>query len=250
MPSFYANTVNELVKLLARRKTIVFLVLTALIPIIAAAAASRLQFGFGVAALTSADFPVVLLGFYTAVYLPLLLFMTASDMFAGEAGDKTMKLLLTRPITRFQAFASKLAAMLGYTALLLAIALVVSVASLLFLGGAGTVVQGLGRTAAAYVTALLPLFTLGLAAAFIAQFFKNGSGALTVCILLYALAKLGAYFVPALAVYTPAAYTDWHMLWLGASVASGKILNVFMFLAACCILFFTGGYTLFERKQY
>lgn len=250
MHSLKAAIINETLKICTRTKAIFFLCLTALIPIASVPVLSRFQSGFGVAAVTSADFPVLMLNVFTALILPLLIFMAAADMFAGETGDRTIRMVLIRPISRMNVFLSKQAALLLYTGLHLAVALGSSLAAARFLPDKGNLAAGIPRSILAYGTAILPMLTLGIAAVFVSQFFRNASGALTVCLLLYALAKLASFVFPPFNVYSPAAYTDWHLLWIGHSLAAGKIASIFMFLTACCILFFTAGYVFFDRKEF
>ncbi|MNW02394.1 hypothetical protein D3C71_1981700 [compost metagenome] len=68
-------------------------------------------------------------------------------------------------------------------------------------------------------------------------------------ILVYLAFKVAAFFIPQLATYSPTAYMDWHMLWVGGSMVTGKIMSIFMFLMGCSILFFTAGFYLFEKKE-
>jgi ABC-2 type transport system permease protein len=250
MHSLKAGIVNEALKIISRKKAVFFLLIAAILPVAAVPVISRVQSGFGIAAVASADFPLLMLNLYTALFLPLILFMTASDLFAGEIGDKTMRITLTRPISRFKVFVSKHVSMFLYTLLYLTVALASSTISSLFLAEKGDLPKGLLNSAAAYGLAAVPMFTLGVVAVFLVQFFKNGSGALTVCILVYALAKGISFVFPQLTVYSPTAYTDWYQLWIGSSVAAGKIASIFMFLMACSILFFTAGYYMFDKKEF
>ncbi|UUZ86026.1 ABC transporter permease [Paenibacillus sp. P26] len=137
MNSYKASFVNELHKLFARAKNKWSLALTAIIPVAAAIVISRFQTGFGVAAVISADFPILMLQAFSVLFLPLFIFMAAADMFAGELGDKSLKLTLTRPVSRFKVFASKLAALIVFTGVFLAAAFVVSTVSGLFFGVKG-----------------------------------------------------------------------------------------------------------------
>jgi ABC-2 type transport system permease protein len=84
----------------------------------------------------------------------------------------------------------------------------------------------------------------------LAQFFSSSSGALTTTILLYIAAKAAAFFFPQVSTYSPTAYTDWHLMWIGSQMASGKVLSVFIFLLACSILCFTAGFYLFDKKEH
>ncbi|MFB9277505.1 ABC transporter permease [Cohnella cellulosilytica] len=248
MHSLYASLRNEVWKLALKKKNWFFLLMTLAIPVGAGILLANFQSGFGLGVMTSGDYPIAMLGLFTGFLLPLFVFMGAADQFSGEHGDRTMKNALTRPISRFKVFASKQAA-LGIAILVYLLAALVgsSIASL-FLSGS----LKLGDTLdwlIAYGAAFLPLLALGVAAAFLAQFFSSGIGALAASILLYVALRAGAFFFPQLNSYSPTAYLNWHTLWLGDSLPAGQIGSVFMFLAACCILLFTAGFYFFDKKE-
>ncbi len=249
MHNVKACILNETEKIFSRKKAVFFLSFTALIPILSYYIILRLQSGFGVAALGTANYPVLMLNVFTSLLLPLMIFMHASDMFSGEIADKTIRIAVTRPITRLKVFASKQVALAITLLIYLVVAFLSSVLCSFFLVERGNWLSGLLQSVIAYSAACLPMFTLGIVAVFLAQFFKNSSGALATCILLYALMKLAAFVFPQITVYTPTAYTDSYLLWIGNSVAFGKIASIYMFLIACCILFFTVGYIFFDKKE-
>ena len=61
---------------------------------------------------------------YRAVLLPLAIFMLAADMLTHELEDKTIKCLLSRPVSRFDAYLAKTLAILCYAAVALAVCFV------------------------------------------------------------------------------------------------------------------------------
>ncbi|MDD9266713.1 ABC transporter permease subunit [Paenibacillus sp. GCM10023248] len=248
MHSLTANLWNESLKITYKKKTLFFLAFTLLLPLIAGLLLSRFQSGIGIGAIASQDFPIIMLGLLSSIFLPLFIFMGAADVFAGEMGDRTMKNTLTRPITRIKVFASKQLALGIFIALYLAAGLLASVVSALFFQHFGGL-SAIAKWFLAYGAAFLPLLVLSMGAVFLAQFFSSSSSALTVSILLYLAFKVAAFFIPQIAMYSPTAYTDWHMLWIGSGLALGKVSSIFMFLIACSILFFTAGYYVFDKKE-
>ncbi|WP_182299270.1 ABC transporter permease [Cohnella cholangitidis] len=248
MHSLYANVWNETTKMALKKKTWFFMAITLLIPIGAGLLLANFQSGFGISAVSSGDFPIVILGLFTGIFLPLFLFMGAADQFSGEIGDRTMKILLTRPISRFKVFASKQISLGISIVVYLFLAMIGSVVSALFLNG-GVSGSAIADWLLAYGTAFVPLAALSIAAVFVAQFFSSGSSALTVSVLLYISVKVSSFFFPQVSTYSPTAYLDWHTLWIGNPMASNQVWSVFMFLIACSILFFTAGYYLFDKKE-
>ncbi|WP_123043267.1 ABC transporter permease [Cohnella candidum] len=242
-------TINEIVKLLSRKKTAFFLLLPAVLPFLGLFAVIRLQSGLGVTGVSGDHYAISVLNVLTVFVLPLMMFMSASDMFSGEVGDKTIRSVLLRPVSRLKVFTGKLLALFALIAAALLLGLLGSAIASFFLPASAGAGGAVAEAALAYAVAAVPMFALCTAAVFIAQFFKNASGTLAICILLYAAAKLLAFFFPSLAVFSPTAYTDWHAYWIGSIVSISKIMTVFSFLLGCGILFYTSGYYVFDKKE-
>jgi ABC-2 type transport system permease protein len=249
MYSIVANVVNETEKQFWKKKTVFFLILSALIPLAGAMLIASFQSKLGIASITAADYPILVLGLFTSFILPLFVFMAAADSFAGEASAHTLKIVLLRPISRFKIYASKHISLGIYTFLYLAAAGISSVLSGLFFSVKAGMAQGVLDALLAYVIATIPFIALTCIAVLIAQFTRSGSGALIICIILYMGIKAAAFFLPQVSLYSLTSYTDWHVLWLSSSVAIGKLISIFMFIAACSILCFTAGFYFFDKKE-
>jgi ABC-2 type transport system permease protein len=245
--ALYANTLNETAKLFYQTKTKLTLVLTVLVPVLAAVMLGNLESGIGIA--LGRDFPQLMLGLFTVVWLPLFLFMAAAESFSGEYAARTIKLVLLRPVSRAKAFASKVLALLVYLAVLLAAVWLVSVAAGLILD-AGTTLSGLADSAVAYAAAFVAMSAIGIAASFVAQWLRSGVGTLALCVFLYVAAKLLPFFFPEAGVWSFLAYADWHTLWVGDAAGAGKLLQIFVFLLASCMISYTAGWYLFEKKSF
>lgn len=243
----YAGTYNETVKLLRQTKTKLAVALAVLVPMLAALLLNRIPAGVGLA--LGRDFPQLMLGMFTSVLLPLFLFMAAAESFSGEYADRTIKLVLLRPLSRAKAFASKVLALYLYLAGLLAGVWLISVAAG-FVINPGVTAAGLADSVLAYAAAFVAMAAIGTAAAFVAQWLRSGVGTLALCVVLYAAAKLAPLFFPASAAWSIAAYTDWHTLWIGGGVAFGKLLTIFGFLLSSSMISYTAGWYLFEKKSY
>lgn len=247
MGSLYANVVNEWEKTWARRRTKGFLLLSLILPAAAALGLAAVRNRSAFVAGLGDNLPLTMLSLYTFAVLPLFMIMTAADAFSGEAASRTLKLVLVRPITRAKIFASKVLAIAAYVALQLALLWTVSSVSEWLAGGgsAGAWLDNLQ----AYVAAGLPMMAVGLIAVLIAQLFRQSTGAMALVILLYAAAKLLPIVLPQLAVWSVFSYTDWHRLWIGGGAQAGKLANTSLLLIAYCIMAYTAGWMLFERKQ-
>lgn len=253
MKLLLSATINEWVKLTTRKKTLLFLFMTALLPFLGLYVVTRMQSGLGITGITAADYPLTYLTLLAKYMLPLHLFMMAADLYAGEAGDRTLRATIVRPISRFKIYASKQLAMFALLLAHLAVGAASSIAAAIFLPAArgSSYASGLLDAVSAYAAAAVPLFVLSVIAAYVAQLFRNATGALAVSIVLYGAAMLLAVIFPAAASYSPTTYMDWHTFLVGNGVAmsAGGVMTVFSFLLGCGIVFYTAGLYQFDNKE-
>jgi ABC-2 type transport system permease protein len=244
---FKAGLINELLLMLYRRKTVMFCVFSAILPILFALSLHALQPFLGLIAV-SESFPIEMLDIYTIVWIPLFIFMITADLFPNEIASRTLKLALLRPNTRFQVFFTKVTALaVGIGALLILLGIVTLICNI-FAGTPATFAQWMNITKA-YAASFVSMLALAAMFVFVSQFFKSASGYLVFSIVLYAAAKISPFFVRSISAFSPASYTDWHMLWLSNTVSAGKLLSTSFFLASSLVLFFTLGYYIFDRKE-
>ena len=103
---------NEILLLGYRRKTLLFLIVSAILPVLLALSFHSIQ---KIAAFVTvgAAYPIEMLSIYTLFWIPLFIFLTAADLFPHEVSARTLKISLLRPITRFQAFTVKMLALVS-----------------------------------------------------------------------------------------------------------------------------------------
>lgn len=248
MDSLYANIINETEKMLLKKKTVFFIAAAAILPLAAMALIKLFQSKLGVFGFAPSSYPILILGIFTGILIPLFVFTAAADLFAGELGDNTLRITLTRPISRFKVFLSKNISIGIFTAIILSVVFITSSIAGLFLEGRASF-TGFLESAPAYIAAAVPMIAMGVLAVFLSQFFKSASGALTACLLIYIAGKAMAFVAPRLARITPFSYTDWHMLWLGSSLGPARLLNIFMLILSYIIILFSVGYYLFDKKD-
>ncbi len=248
MPSLYANVRNEMEKLWTRGRTKGFLLLTLLLPVVSAILLTFLQNNTGVIGGLGSNLPMLMLSLFTFALLPLFMFMSAADSFTGEVAARTLKLVLVRPITRAKVFASKVLALAFYIAVHLGVLWFSSILSGLFIPGED-VTGGLTDSMKAYTASFLPMIAIGLITVLIAQCFNNSTGAMALIVLIYFAAKLIPFVLPEASVWSVFSYTDWYVLWVGNGASISKLLNSSVLLLAYCIMAYTAGLHIFDRKQ-
>jgi ABC-2 type transport system permease protein len=249
MNTVYANIINETEKLLLKKKTIAILILSAAVPIISAILISLFQNSAGITPFSANSFPITILGLFTSLFLPLFICMAACDSFAGEYSDKTMKITLTQPASRFKVYCTKAISIGIYTAISLGVIFISSILSSPILSGKYGLLSGLLKDITAYSAAFMPMFLFGIASILIAQFFKSSSGALVISVFIYIASKIISTVFPNISGLLFTSYSNWHLLWLGGSVSYFQVLNIFLFMVAYSIIFLAWGFYLFDKKE-
>jgi ABC-2 type transport system permease protein len=247
MGSLKAGFHNELLLMAYRKKTILFLIFSALLPVVLAVSFHSLQPIIGLMAV-SQSFPIEMLSIYTLFLIPLFIFLTSADLFPNEVSSRTLKLSLLRPITRFQAFTAKMLALGTAIAVLLVMLAIVTTACYLLSGNAATAAD-LFSYGKAYFAGFISMIALSALFVLVSQFFQSAAGFLVFSIVLYAAAKLAPFFAGAFSAFSLTSYTDWYVLWLSHTVSTGRLISSSLFVLSGFVLFFSLGYLMFERRE-
>nr|WP_246362029.1 ABC transporter permease subunit [Paenibacillus alba] len=230
-----------------RKKVVMFAVFSAILPILLAISLSALQPLLGLIAV-SQSFPIEMLTIYTSIWIPLFMLTITGDLFPNEVSARTLKLALLRPNSRFQVFGTKIAALgTGIAGILIILGLVTFICNL-FTGTTAGITDSFGMVKA-YVAAFVSMLALSALFVFVSQFFKSASSFMVFALVLYAAAKVAPFLLSSVAAFSPASYTDWHMLWLSQTVPMAKLLTTSLFLISSCMLFWALGYYKFDRKE-
>jgi ABC-2 type transport system permease protein len=244
----FQNTKNECRKLMSKRSTNVFMVLSVLFPLLTGPSIQTLQSRFGFTAFDGESFSLVILGLAVAVYLPLLLILAVSDMFSGEQEQNMLSFTLVRPISRFKVYSSKTICIGLY---LLALLLIICVSSLLT--GAfwlsNFTFHGILLGLVAFLVSWVPLMAIGILFIFLAQWIGSSSKAVIFSILIYLILAALTFLSPALARWFPSYDTGWYQRWI--NMGMGRVLlGRTLYLLSWSALFFTLGYYKFNKKEF
>lgn len=245
MNSLKANTINEVQKLFLKKKITVFLIITAVICFLSAFFISNIQAKLSFIALGSVSFPIMTLSIFTNIFLPLFVFMAVAEVFSGEVGNKSLKLVLMRPISRLKIYISKNTAIAIYIIINLLTVLIVSLISVMLLN-IGFASQNISQIIFGYFIDVIPAIIFALFAAFIAQFFRSSSGALITCILSYFGIEVLALFIKGFNNIIFTSYLNWYSMWSSSFLRN---INTFIMILAYGIIFFTLGYYMFDKKE-
>ncbi|MFL0247515.1 ABC transporter permease [Candidatus Clostridium stratigraminis] len=243
------NSINELNKMFLRKKNVFFLSLTAIITLFFSIVLNLFQNKFGITAVIGSNYSIAVLGFFVKIFLPLFIFLASADVLSGELQHKTLKLSITRPISRFKIYLSKNLAIAAYTIIYLLAVFIISNLGALFFSVKGDMVSGILRSFAAYAIDIIPCVVLTTTAVFIAQFFKSSSTALISSIFIYIALYFLSMFFPMVLRLSFTNYLDLHVLWLSGSVGVLKIINTLMMVVSYGIIFFSAGFYFFDKRN-
>ncbi len=250
MVGFKAALINEIEKLYKKKKVLVAVIISLIFIVLGQVSIIALRNGFGLRGVSSMDFPILVLSVVVNTILPLFTALVTIDSFSGEFSHNTMKIALTRPITRLKFFVSKLTAiMLFVLANLLFVMIFSIIAGFLFNSNSFTL-NGIVRILSSYIVTLMPMMVLSLIIVLFTNIIKSSVGVFFLSIFVFIIFKTleivfyrysGLFFTSML---------NWYTLWIMNTIPFLKILRQFILMLSYDILLFTGSYYLFDKKDF
>jgi len=250
MVEFKAALINEIEKLYKRKKIIVAVIISIIVIIIGQLSMVVLRSGFGLRGVSSMEFPILVLSVVVNTILPLFTALVTIESFSGEFSQNTMKIALTRPISRFKFYASKLTAiMLFIVANLLFIMIFSIIAGCLFNSNSATF-SSVIKILVSYIVTLMPMVILSIIIAFFANIIRSGIGVFFLSIFVFVMFKgLGIIFYRYSGIFITS-MMNWYTLFTMDTIPVLKIFLQFMMMISYGIIFFTAGYYIFDKKEF
>lgn len=249
MEGFRASFVNEIEKLVKRKKAVVVVILSLLVIILGQLMVVGIRSGFGLRMTSSSEFPLLVLTVLANTVLPLFGGLVVIDMFTGEFSHNTMKLLLTRPVARFKLYSAKIAAAAFFVLANLLLVMVLSIITGLLFNNSPLTAAGFGKILLSYFITLLPVMVLVLLVTVLANLFRSGTGVFFISIFLYLVMKALGYIFSRYSSLFVTSMLDWYNLWIADSIPFMKVLRLFLIMLGGAVMAFTAGYYLFDRKE-
>ena len=247
MTGFKACFLGEFKKLAVRKKYIVISIISALICVLMTVGVSLAQRAvFASEYSFSVNVPMTVLPLFVSAVIPLIAMMAVCDLFSSEYHSLSIKAQLMRPVTRFAVYIAKILAPFVLSAAVLIGMFIVAAVCSVFGGGSDGLLYAFG----AYMIDLIPILILILMLAFINQLTKSPTSAMFLCIVIYVAAKASGFFSAAGSNLLFTSYTEWHRLWLGATLPLGALVAKSALILGYGITFFSGGYLLFLKKEF
>lgn len=249
MEGFKAAFINEIEKMYRKKKAVVIIIASLVVIAVGQLMVVGVRNGLGLRGANSTEFPILVLSVLVNTILPLFTALVATDIFAGEFSQNTIKIALTRPVTRMKLFTAKIAAIAFFAFANLLVVMVLSTLTGFVFNSSSSGITGIFRIGASYLVTLIPMITLALVVAFFANIFRSGSLVFFMAIVMFIACKgLGLVF-PRYSSLFITSMLDWYNLWIADSLPIAKILRQFLIMSGYSIMFFTAGYYLFEKKE-
>lgn len=250
MEGFKAAVINEMEKLTKKKKALVTVILSLLIIVIGQLAIGGLRSGFGIRGTSSMEFPILVLSVVSNSILPLFTALVTIDSFSGEFSGNTMKIALTRPITRLKFFSAKITAIMIFVLANLLILMVLSTAAGVLFNSNAFTLNGLIRIVISYIVTLLPMTVLALVIVTLTNIFKSGTAVFFLSILIFIVFKVLQIIFSQYSALFFTSMLDWYSLWIMDTIPLMKIFRQFMLMVGYGIILFTTSYYLFDKKDF
>lgn len=250
MAGFKVALINEIEKLYKKKKLFVALILSVVFIVIGQVAVIGVRSGFGLRGASSMEFPMLVLSIVVNTILPLFTALITIDCFTGEFSHNTMKIAITRPITRLKLFTAKLSAIFIFILFNLAAIMILSLAAGIMFNSNSFTLKGVMNILVSYIVSSIPLFILAMLITVFANMVRGGTAVFFISIIVFLVFKI---LEMVLSRYSGLFFTsmfDWYNLWIMNPVPILKLTRKFIMLMSHGIILFTVGYYLFDKKDF
>ncbi|MDQ1914847.1 ABC transporter permease [Paenibacillus sp. GD4] len=249
MAGFKAAFLNEAVKLLKKKKLIAAVILSILAVIVGQIAVTAIKHGLGLRVVGSTEFPLVVLSIFSYTILPLFATFVAIDMFNGEFSSNTMKITLTRPVTRFGVFSAKVLNIALFIAVNLFFVMVLSLLAGFLFNMSSSGVMGVVRVILSYLATFLPVFVFSLLVVLLSNILRGGLAVFFLSVIAFVgLTSLGIVFSSYSSFFITPMF-DWYTLWISESMNVFKIFRQLIIMSGCGMMLFAAGFYVFDNKD-
>lgn len=250
MVEFKAALINEIEKLYKRKKVLVALIISLIFIIIGQLAMVVLRSGFGLRGVSSMEFPILVLSVVVNTILPLFTALVTIESFSGEFSQNTMKIALTRPISRLKFFTAKLTAIMLFILANLLFVMFFSILAGCLFNSNSFALKSVFKILLSYIVTLMPMVILSIIIAFFANIIRSGIGVFFLSIFVFVTFKgLGIVFYRYSGVFITS-MMSWYTLYLMDTIPILNVFLQFMMMLSYGIIFFTAGYYMFDKKEF
>ena len=102
----------------------------------------------------------------------------------------------------------------------------------------------------AYVVSILPIIPTIFLSILISQLSKSSSSSVMLSVLIYIIIMLITILIPSISSMIFISYVNWYKLFIGAQMPIKSILVIIGLFLGYSLVFFSGAYALFEKREY
>lgn len=249
MQSFKVAFINEIERMLKRKKAVVVIILSLVIIAILQLINFGVQKGIGIRAVNAMTFPLWSLDTIIPVILPLFTTLVVIDAFASEFNNNTLKISLLKPVTRIKLFVAKIAASVGFVAFVLVSVLIFSYITGFIFNAPTFDIGDILRVILSYIMTLIPFTVLSLFVAMLCHYIKSPVGLFFLCAFLYIGLGILSPFLPEIRNLFFTFNLNWYSLFTTNPLDWSRIFVVtaqFIGFGAMC---FALGFSAFEKQS-
>lgn len=235
----------ELIKLFERRKYKIIIMLPAVYCLIVGlySIAIKTRFQIGVT-----NIPLSVLSVCNNVIIPLMALLLAADLLAGEQEGKTIKSLLTRPVSRSCVYFGKLVSIMIYLIISYGITLLIALIMSAFSGN--FTAFDLGTCFASYLLSIIPMFVVVIVTGFLSQISRSPSVTIIIGVLAAAGMGLVGTLMPKLYTMMLTSHMGFYKLFMGSSFSAYTILTSLGMMLGYGLVLYVAGDVLFNKRDY
>lgn len=246
MQMLKAAFINEIFKISKKKKIVVATILSIGCVFITGLIANGLGL-LGIFLPGGANFSLSILSALNYTLIPLFSAFICIDMFSGEFTNETVKVMITRPASRFKVFSSKVLAAAAFIMANLLFVMCVSLIMSIFVGSGSTSIL---KVLLAYVVSFFPLMTFALMVIVIANLAKGSASAFMLSIVVFIACLVIKIPYPNLSGFLFTSSINWHVLFMASNLNVSKIISTLATFIGYSTFFFACGYIIFERKSF
>ncbi|KLU59863.1 ABC-2 family transporter protein [Peptococcaceae bacterium CEB3] len=249
MAVFKTALINEVEKLSKKKKAWVAVILSLAVIVVGQLVILAVRSGFGLRGVGSGEFPLLVLSLVVNTILPLFAALVAIDSFSGESAQNTLRITLTRPVSRFKVFTAKIGAIALFLLGALVLLFVFSVLAGLLFNASSLTWSDFFRLVLSFLVSLLPLVVLALGIVLLTNVARSGITVFFLAILAFLLLKVLGLVFSGYADLLPTAQLDWYNLWLADVFPVAAVVRQFLLMLGYGVMFFVAGFYLFDQKE-
>ncbi|WP_125152029.1 ABC transporter permease [Clostridium rectalis] len=250
MLEFKAAIYNEIEKLYKKKKILVSAIVSLIFIIIGQFTIVGLRSGFGVRGTSNMEFPILVLSVVVNSILPLFTALVTIDSFSGEFSQNTMKIVITRPISRLKLFSAKILAIMLFVATNLVFVMIFSTITGVIFNSNSFTLKGITKILLSYTVSIVPMIILVLIIIIFTNIFKSGVGVFFLSVLIVIIFKAMEFVFSRYSGIFFTSLFSWYNLWIMSNFPALKIFRQFMMICSYGLIFFTFGYYLFDKKEF